>query len=329
MTPRNVVLEGDALEVLTTLAPASIEAVVTSPPYFQARNYGAGQRELGQEPHVDGWVEGLRTVSREIARVLVPTGSYWLNVGDLYSRHLKLGAPPKSLLLGPERLVRGLLADGWIVRNRVAWIKNAPLPSPVTDRLTNSWEYVFHLVRQRDYFYDLDAIREPLKSGPRRRIPRSPDVGLGALAAPRVGLARMAFQGRSGHPLGRNPGDAWVLPTGRSIGGHVATFPEALVHRPILATIPEHVCTRCSRPWRRSRRQVTYLGEKPQTRPLVPCGCGAPTRAGVVLDPFAGSGTTLKVARELGRDTLGIELNPRFARLARQRAGYEPAMEAA
>ena len=118
--------------------------------------------------------------------MLVPTGSYWLNVGDLYSRAHALGAPPKSLLLGPERLVRGLLADGWIVRNRVAWIKNAPLPSPVLDRLTNSWEYVFHLVRQGDYFYDLDAIRVPLQhANPKRPSVSRRDPGLGQLAAPR------------------------------------------------------------------------------------------------------------------------------------------------
>jgi DNA modification methylase len=83
MTPRNVVLEGDALKVLRTLAPASVDAVVTSPPYFRARRYDAGPAELGQEPDVDGWVASLRALSREIARVLVPTGSYWLNVGDL------------------------------------------------------------------------------------------------------------------------------------------------------------------------------------------------------------------------------------------------------
>lgn len=321
MTPRNVVLEGDALEVLHTLATDSVECVITSPPYFRARVYAAGPGEIGAEAHIDQWVEALRMVSAEIARVLVPTGSYWLNVGDLYSRHPKLGAPPKSLLLGPERLVRVLLADGWVVRNRVAWIKSAPLPSPVADRLTNSWEYVFHLVRQRDYFYDLDAIREPLRSRPKRSVPRGPDVGLGTLAAPRIGLARMALEGRSGHALGRNPGDSWTLPTGRSVGGHIATFPDALVRRPILATAPGQVCSKCQRPWRRSKRRVTYLGGRAQTRPLVPCGCGAPTRPGLVLDPFAGSGTTLKVARELGRDALGIELSPRFAALARERAG--------
>jgi site-specific DNA-methyltransferase (adenine-specific) len=323
VTPRNIVLEGDALSVLGSLADASVDCVMTSPPYFQARHYGAGKSELGQEQDVDAWVSNLRAVSREIRRVLVPTGSYWLNVGDLYSRHRRLGAPAKSLLLGPERLVRGLLADGWLVRNRVAWIKATPLPSPVADRLTNGWEYLFHLVRQPTYFYDLDAIRVPLKSKRSGGGPATPAEVLGALAGPRAGLARLAAEGRSGHPLGRNPTDVWALPAGRSVGGHHATFPEALVRRPVLASAPRHVCTACGRPWRRSTRQVSFLAGKPQPRPLVPCGCGAPTRPGLVLDPFAGSGTTLKVARDLGRDALGIELSTDFAALSRSRARLE------
>jgi len=323
VTPRNQVIEGDALAVLPRLAAASVEAVITSPPYFRARRYGAGSGELGQERAIDDWVAALRSVSGEVARVLVPTGSYWLNVGDLYSRRIELGAPPKSLLLGPERLIRSLLADGWIVRNRVAWIKTTPLPSPVRDRLTNGWEYVFHLVRQGDYFYDLDAIRLPLVTQPQPRVVRFSEAGLGPLAGRRDGLAQLAAEGRSGHPLGRNPTDVWRLPPGRTLGGHLATFPEALVRRPILATVAARVCTACGRPWRRSTRQVRLLEGRPQPRALVPCGCGTPTRPGLVLDPFAGSGTTLKVARALGRDALGIELHPGFAELARQRAGLE------
>jgi site-specific DNA-methyltransferase (adenine-specific) len=328
VTPRNTVICGDALETLRTLAPASISCVITSPPYFQARHYDAGERELGREAHIDDWVESLREVSREVARVLAPTGSYWLNVGDLYSRHERLGAAPKSLLLGPERLVRALLEDRWIVRNRICWAKTVPLPSPVTDRLTNGWEYVFHLVRQRDYFYDLDAIRIPLVTRrPSRTLSKTPLGVLGSLVNHRSGLDRLAREGRAGHPLGRNPTDVWTLPPGRHVGGHFATFPESLVRRPILATAPLKVCTACGRPWRRSKRQVRYLAGVPQTRPLVPCGCGAATKPGIVLDPFAGSGTTLKVAREMGRDALGIELSPTYADLARERAGLQMPME--
>jgi DNA modification methylase len=330
MTPRNTVIEGDALDLLPRLAPASVDCVITSPPYFRARHYGDSGRELGQEQHVDEWVERLVALSRELARVLVPTGSFWLNVGDLYSRHARLGAPRKSLLLAPERLVRALLADGWLIRNRVAWVKTTPLPSPVADRLTNGWEYVWHLVSQPGYFYDLDAIRVPLKTTARPRSRRvTPAATLGELAGAREGLIRLAREGRSGHPLGRNPTDVWRLPPGRHVEGHHATFPETLVRRPILATAPSHVCLECERPWRRSTRRVTYLAGKPQPRPLVPCGCDVPVRPGLVLDPFAGSGTTLKVARELGRDALGIELEPEFAALARRRAALAPLEEAA
>jgi site-specific DNA-methyltransferase (adenine-specific) len=324
VTPRNTVLTGDALDVLSRLAPDSVDCVITSPPYFRARNYQAGEHELGQEATIEEWVARLLAVSEQFARVLVPTGSYWLNVGDLYSRHSKFGAPPKSLLLGPERLVRGLLDQGWIVRNRIAWVKTTPLPSPVLDRLTNSWEYVFHLVRSPNYLYDLDAIREPLASKPKPRSSRTPPTQvLGELSGPRLGLSKMAIEGRSGHVLGKNPGDVWRLPPGRRVDDHFATFPESLVRRPILATAPTRVCLKCGRPWRRSKRRVTFLAGRAQQRPLVPC-CTARTRPGLVLDPFVGSGTTLKVARELGRDALGIELSEPFARLARKRAGLDP-----
>jgi site-specific DNA-methyltransferase (adenine-specific) len=319
VTPRNLILEGDALTVLQTLASASVECVITSPPYFRARDYQvAGQ--LGQEADVDAWVANLRMVVREIARVLVPTGSFWLNVGDSYSNHARLGAPAKSLLLAPERLIRALADDRWCVRNKVAWAKTNGLPSPVTDRLTNTWEPIFHLTKQPNYFYDLDAIRVPLTSAHRPGSTKAtPAAVLGELAGTRVGLQRLAREGRKGHVLGKNPGDVWHLPTGRRRGSHFATFPDALARRPILATAPRRVCIACGSPWRRSRRAVRFLEGVPQARPFVPCGCDAPTRPGLVLDPFVGSGTTCRVAAELGRDWLGIELNAEFAGLARQR----------
>jgi site-specific DNA-methyltransferase (adenine-specific) len=132
-------------------------------------------------------------------------------------------------------------------------------------------------------------------------------------------LQRLAREGRKGHVLGKNCGDVWHLPTGRRRGSHFATFPDSLACRPILATAPRRVCMKCDRPWRRSRRAVRFLEGVPQARPFVPCGCDAPTRPGLVLDPFVGSGTTCKVAAELGRDWLGIELSAEFAELARQR----------
>jgi site-specific DNA-methyltransferase (adenine-specific) len=316
---RNVVLEGDALEVLRTFPDASVECVVTSPPYFQVRDYQGGKQELGQEAFIDQWVEHLREVATEIARVLVPWGAFWLNIADVYASQPAEGAPPKSLLLGPERLAQALLADGWLVRNRLSWVKPNPLPSPAADRLTGSWEFVYFLVRSPRYFFDLDTIREPLA---RPRIPRSRVAerrrSHGRREHGNSGLTRLSRQGLGGHPLGKNPGDSWRI-AGARVRGHSASFPTELIRRPILATCPEKVCLSCGRPWQRDRGSVRFVGDEPRPRSLVPCGCGAATRPGLVLDPFMGSGTVALVARQYGRDWLGIELNPEYVQLTRDR----------
>ncbi len=307
---RNTILIGDAAERLAELPPSSVDTVVTSPPYFQLRNYGV-KGQLGLEPTVHGWVANLREVFREVARVLVPTGSLFLNLGDSFSRHPKYGAPNKSLLLAPERLLLALAQDGWIVRNKLVWAKTNPLPSSVSDRFTLTYEPIYFLVRQERYFFDLDAIREPPRTAPtpRRRQPRGgrPDWAAGPLAATLGGLR----SGAAGHPLGKNPGDVWPIATRGFKGAHFATFPPELVRRPILAACPSVVCTACGQ------------GQKVGTGTL-PCDCKAPARRGIVADPFFGTGTVGLVAQELGRDWLGIELNPLYAQLAEQRLGLAP-----
>jgi site-specific DNA-methyltransferase (adenine-specific) len=316
---RNQIICGEVLEVLKTLPDASIECVITSPPYFAVRDYHVSG-QLGTEASIDAWVENLRLVAAEIARVLVPWGSLWLNVADVYSRTPREGAQAKSLLLGPERLAQVLLADGWIVRNRLSWAKSNPMPSPIDDRLTPTWEFVYFLVRQpRHYFFDLDPIREAPKRSriqPRRESSRCRNNG------PRdhgnSGLRRMQRLGLTSHPLGKNPGDAWRI-AGKRVRGHAATFPPELIRRPILSTCPEKVCLACGKPWRRARHPVRFHNDTPRPRPLTPCDCGAPTRPGLVLDPFMGSGTVAIVARQYGRDWLGIELNPDYIRLAERR----------
>lgn len=323
MTPRNTVLQGDALDVLRTLPEASVECVVTSPPYFAVRDYHV-DGQLGMEANIEQWVENLRAVAAEVARVLAPWGALWLNVADVYARRPGEGAPAKSLLLGPERLVQALLADGWLVRNRLAWVKPNPMPSSAADRLTGSWEFIYFLVRGSDYFFDLDAIREPPK---RTRIrPRRGPIRCtnnGARDHGNSGLERMKRLGLTSHPLGKNPTDCWQIASART-RDHAATFPEALIRRPILSTCPQKVCLGCGQPWQRARHPVRFTDGKPRPRPLVPCGCGVATRPGLVLDPFMGSGTTAVVARQHGRDWLGIELNPAYVKLARDRLAREP-----
>ena len=315
--PRNTILVGDSLEQLRQLPDGSIDCVVTSPPWFGHRDYGViGQ--IGLEKSVDRWVERLSLVMAEVFRVLSDTGSCWLDLGDSYARTAQTGVPAKSLHLAPERLALKLVSEGWSVRNRLVWHKSNAMPEGVTDRLSNTYDTVFHLTKSRRYFYDLDSIRVV-------------DQSSGLLA--------------------KNPGDVWTLPIAHFRGAHFATFPERLVERPILATCPLRVCTNCDRPWKREPGKTFVIGRRgpagpdPRVRryvrswrtlrqpgPLVAdCTCDAPARPGLVLDPFFGTGTVGVVAERLGRDWLGIELSPEYAQLAWERLGRQraPAEEAA
>jgi site-specific DNA-methyltransferase (adenine-specific) len=341
--PRRQILLGDALDQLRDLPTASIDCCVSSPPYFQLRNYSS-DGQLGLEPTVDDWVAGLRSVFGEVARVLKPAGSLWLNLGDSFSRHAKYGAPPKGLLCAPERLLLALAEDGWIVRNKLVWAKPNPLPTSITDRLTLTYEVVYLLVRSPRYFFDLDAIREPhLSRGGRQAgspIEKRPDWA-GPLAGKQDGLRRARSADQPGHELGKNPGDVWTIPTRGFRGPHFATFPPELIRKPILATCPEAICTRCGLPWRRQvtvrripvgppakkpfnrDRQIMRFGDRWHTvrevGNLVPCSCGAPTVPGLVLDPFMGAGTTGLVAEQLGRDWIGVEINAEYRAMALRR----------
>lgn len=321
--PRNVILVGDAATRLAELPDASVDMVLTSPPYFRLRDYGVAQ-QLGLESTVDAWVDGLLAVLEETHRVLAPTGSLWLNLGDSYAIHAGDGAAPKSLLLAPERLALELMRRGWLLRNKIVWQKANPIPSPVRDRLACSWEVVYLFTRQRRYFFDLDAIREPHRTAAPRseRRPSSParaaEPWRGPNSVGRSGLQALRAAGRVGHPLGKNPGDVWRLSASRSGGPHPATFPLALAEKAIRAGCPEVRCTSCHQPWR--RRLLRALGGSAVRGALGPtCACAAPAEPGLVLDPFMGIGTTGVAAAALGRDWLGIELNADFAAVARER----------
>src|SRR5665811_1668840 len=129
--PRNTILVGDALEQLRTLPTASVDLVVSSPPWFLQRDYHmVGQ--IGLERDVSAWVERLRTVTRELGRVLAPHGSLWLDLGDTYSRHAQFGAPTKSLLMAPQRLILALVRDvgSCAIRSSGPRPTQCPTPSP-------------------------------------------------------------------------------------------------------------------------------------------------------------------------------------------------------
>lgn len=321
---RNQIIVGDVRKVLRTLPESSIDTVITSPPYFRLRNYQQDD-QIGLEDHVDGWVDELLVAMSGLKRVLKPTGSLWLNLGDTFSRTSIEGAPPKSLVLAPERLALAMTSDGWILRNKVIWAKPNPMPTSVKDRMSCTWEVIYFFTRSPHYFFDLDAIRVP-HQGTTRASGKSPSKAWsvpehwrGPSTGNNSGLDRLKASGLPGHPLGKNPGDVWTIPTAGYRGAHHAVYPERLVEQPLLATCPEKVCANCGEPWIRSahrqKEHLTLLGHLQQA-----CGCTTnTTRPGVALDPFMGAGTTAVVAERLGRDWLGIELNPEFAQQAIER----------
>ena len=281
--PINRILIGDALQRLRDLPDESVDMALTSPPYFRLRDYQV-TGQLGLEPHVDDWVGQIDAVAGELRRVLKPGGTLWLNLGDSYSTHTSQGAQRKSLLLGPERVAHRMVYAGWTLRNKIVWAKANPMPSSVRDRLSCTHEYLYVFARADRYYFDLDAVRQPHTS---RASPRAVSAASRAREAWRgpngddaSGLARLHARGIVGHPLGKNPGDVWTIASSGYRGAHHATFPVELARRAILAGCPP---------------------------------------AGVVLDPFMGAGTTAVAAQQLGRDWLGIELNPDFAQLANQR----------
>lgn len=280
--PLNTVLVGDAAIRLADVPDASVDMVLTSPPYFRLRDYGVtGQLDL--EGHVDQWVDELHVVLRGLLRVLKPTGTLWLNLGDSYATNPREGAPRKSLLLGPERVASALVADGWVLRNKIVWAKANPMPTSVRDRLSCTHEYLYVFAAQPRYYFDLNAVRMPhtSKSAPRpSAVERAREAWRGPNGDDAAGLAKLHARGIVGHPLGKNPGDVWRIASSSYRGAHHATFPVELAKRAILAGCPP---------------------------------------GGRVLDPFMGAGTTAVAAEALGRNWLGIELNPDFAALAEGR----------
>jgi DNA modification methylase len=321
--PRNTVLTGDATATLRGLLAESVDCVITSPPYAGAvRDYGA-PGQLGQEERIENYVAGLGEALRGVRHVLKPTGSLWLNLGDTYATSGEAGVVAGSLRLAPQRVALALAAAGWIVRNVCVWHKPNPMPQSARDRLSPTYEVVILATKRRRYHFDLDAVRVPHRSVDRLGKARPTEAGRTYQRGNR-GLGSLKAAGQVGHPLGKNPGDVWTIATPSDGSGHGATFPPALVKLPILASCPEAICVQCDQAWTRpvrvltvntdeGARQVRRVGD------LRRCDCFAPSRPGVVLDPFCGTGTTLAVAAELGRDWLGIELNPTYANLARRR----------
>ena len=220
--------EGDAKITLATLEDNAIDCVVTSPPYYGQRDYGE-KGQIGQEEKPSEYITRLVDVFDEVKRVLKPSGSLWVNIGDTYwsgkgqarqidekrgfSRFLrpqdKKGKDPwcvpKQLLLLPHRFAIAMQEDGWIVRGDNVWRKQAPLPDPARDRCAIIHEYIFHFVQKRRYYFSMQAVAVP-SNGKRRTKP---------------------------------PASVWDVTTASTNKNHSAVFPHELVRLPILATCPQ------------------------------------------------------------------------------------------
>ena len=351
----NTIYTGDATETLQELPPESVHMVMTSPPYWNLRDYDHDD-QLGLEPESEQYVQNMADVFDEVKRVLRPDGSLWLNLGDTYEK--------KDLQQIPARVALELQNRGWILRNRVTWTKPNPMPQSVKDRLNDTTEAVFHFVKERDYWYDLDAIREPhseYSTEWAERTSRKSDAGATddqfASHHESDGLHSKKQDCTSElHPAGKNPGDVFEVTTKPFPEAHFAVYPPELVKKPLKATCPPKVCAECGSPYEREveRKQVLRCDlpkEHPQYRerkyeyenpdeveykanrhhseiehkgwtPTCDCDTDA-TEAGIALDPFAGAGTTLLKAKELGRKFVGVELNPKYADMARARVGID------
>lgn len=262
------ILIGDACEMLKGIEDESIDCVITSPPYYNLRDYGV-DNQIGVEKSVEEYIESLLEVFSEIKRVLKPIGTFWLNLGDTYRN--------KHALLIPHKVAISLQNDGWIVRQDLVWAKTNPMPEPAKDRCVRAHEYIFLLTKSKKYYFDYEAIQEPVANPKRKNYvsgSRSNGKNVNRNDNDKSVRERNVIYTK------RNKRSVWTTSVKAYPQAHFAVYPPDLIE------------------------------------PCVLAGCPV---GGVVLDPFAGSGTTAGVAEKYGRDSIMIELNPEYAKLIPER----------
>jgi DNA modification methylase len=227
---------GHAVDVLQRMPRASIDTVVTSPPYFRQRDYTSDQ-QIGIETTPQQYLQNMLSVTGELFEIVGAGGSLWIVIGDKYIDGQLLGMP--------WQLALAMKDQGWILRSDVIWHKPNAMPSSVKSRPTTDHEYVFFFSKSKDYYYDADAIREPhvtfsehskMKGGRRHFGKRG--------ATPEAGKnggnnnLHDARWDQAFHPNGRNKRTVWSIPLSKFRGAHFAVFPETLVENCIRATCP-------------------------------------------------------------------------------------------
>lgn len=274
------ILTGNAAEQLIYIENETIQSTITSPPYFNLRNYSNGHnKEIGREKDISIYIDNLVKIFEILKNKTREDGLLFLNLGDTYVNGCLSGVP--------WRVALALIDIGWILRSDIIWHKPNAMPSSVKNRPTTDHEYIFMFSKNKKYQYFQDAIREPhitfsenskMKGGRNHLGKRNgtPEKGKNeGNSNLHDGRWDQAF-----HPLGRNKRTVWNIPLGKFRGSHFAVFPEQLVETCIKASSKE---------------------------------------GDLICDPFTGSGTTGLVATKMKRDFIGIELVSEYADLAKSR----------
>ena len=292
----------DCRKGLELLEDNSIDCCITSPPYWGLRDYGVNG-QIGLEETLEEYIENLVNVFRQVKRVLKPSGTLWLNMGDCYvgtggdrkkkvknelfqeqqkhnpkeGRYLRkkslldMNLKPKDLIGIPWRIAFKLQEDGWYLRSDIVWNKLNCMPESVKDRPTKAHEYVFLLTKEPNYYYDNEAIKEACVNGD----PNPPRGSKGTLG--NLNKGRREIKHIDGKLNYKNKRSVWNIGTDKFSHAHFATFPPKLIEPCVLAGCPKD---------------------------------------GIVLDVFMGSGTTAMVAIQNNRKYIGFELNPEYIEIA-------------
>lgn len=409
MIPTCEIIIGDCIESLRKMPDESVQCVVTSPPYYGLRDYGV-DGQIGLEETPAEFITKMVEVFEEVRRVLRMDGTLWMNMGDSYAgtgdrkpnitdsgeMSFRAGGkamrPPgykaKDLMGMPWRLAIALQDAGWWLRQDIIWDKPNPMPESVNDRCCKSHEYIFLLSKSARYFYDAEAVKEPVSGTANAR-------GNGVNAKIKAPDGWDTGKGSHGtiHKRGRDKGktrpkqnasfssavnelvstrhkrSVWRVTTEPCKEAHFATFPQALVRPCILAgTSTAGCCEECEAPLVRTvekgevdsehqkacggdtngeykgkatkdykagraedpsevkARILRGMRESKTTGWKPTCSCNAGIKPCVAMDIFGGSGTTGKVAIELGRSAILLELNPEYAEIARIRTNTTPGL---
>lgn len=292
----NTIYNEPCLNTLKRMNDKSIDCVITSPPYWQLRDYGY-DGQWGLEHRFQEYLEHLWQMIDEIYRVLKDEGTCWVNLGDTYSRtggksigriqpnsivgntkkgvkggncHGVEGIKDKCLLLIPHRFAIGCIDRGWIVRNDIIWAKRNCMPESTKDRFSKKHEYVFFMVKKEKYYFDLDAIRDKhIWSNDKRNDGKRHEYDENSKTKQAVSF----------NVKGKNPGDVsdfWDITTKGNSDEHFASYNMELIKKPILAGCPE---------------------------------------GGIIYDPFMGTGTTAVAAIKANRNFIGSEMSQEYIKI--------------